>query len=141
MILSAAFAALAQIFTPPFRRVFWKTLGLTLLLLVLVFAGAETALAHFLVLPYHWLATSLTLLAAVALLVGFAFAITPVSFLVAGFFFDELAASLKRTSTRSIRAARRPLASKSGSLSCLLCWRSPSISWRWRSCWCQASMR
>ncbi|HEY0145349.1 MAG: sulfate transporter family protein [Methylovirgula sp.] len=91
MILSAAFAALAQIFTPPFRRVFWKTLGLTLLLLVLVFAGAETALAHFLVLPYHWLATSLTLLAAVALLVGFAFAITPVSFLVAGFFFDELA--------------------------------------------------
>ncbi|MEJ0051293.1 MAG: sulfate transporter family protein [Methylovirgula sp.] len=91
MILSAAFAALAQIFTPPFRRVFWKTLGLTLLLLVLVFATAETALAHFLVLPYHWLATSLTLLAGLALLVGFAFAITPVSFLVAGFFFDELA--------------------------------------------------
>ncbi len=48
-------------------------------------------MAHFLVLPYHWLATSLTLLAGLALLVGFAFAITPVSFLVAGFFFDELA--------------------------------------------------
>ena len=48
-------------------------------------------LAHFLVLPYHWLSTSLTLLAALALLIGFAFAITPVSFLVAGFFFDELA--------------------------------------------------
>jgi CysZ protein len=91
MILPAAFAALAQIFTPPFRRVFWKTLGLTLLLLVLIFVAAETALAHFLVLPYHWLSTSLTLLAALALLVGFAFAITPVSFLVAGFFFDELA--------------------------------------------------
>jgi CysZ protein len=91
MILSAAFAAFAQIFTPPFRRVLWKTLGLTLLLLVLVFVAAETALAHFLVLPYHWLSTSLTLLAALALLIGFAFAITPVSFLVAGFFFDELA--------------------------------------------------
>jgi len=92
MILSLAFAALAQIFTPPFRRVLFKTLGLTLLLLVLVFVGAETAFAHFLVLPYHWLTTSLTVLAALALLVGFAFAITPVSFLVAGFFFDELAA-------------------------------------------------
>src|ERR1700691_3484044 len=76
MILSAAFAALAQIFTPPFRRVLWKTLGLTLLLLVLVFVAAESALAHFLVLPYHWLSTSLTLLAALALLIGFAFAIT-----------------------------------------------------------------
>jgi len=92
MILSSAFAALAQIFSAPFRHVFIKTLALTFLLLILVFAGVEAALAHFLVLPYHWLATSLTVLAAIALLVGFAFAITPVSFLVAGFFFDELAA-------------------------------------------------
>jgi CysZ protein len=92
MILSSALAALAQIFSAPFRRVLIKTLALTFLLLILVFAGAETALAHFLVLPYHWLTTSLTVLAAIALLVGFAFAITPVSFLVAGFFFDELAA-------------------------------------------------
>jgi CysZ protein len=92
MILSSAFAALAQIFSAPFRHVLIKTLALTFLLLILVFAGAETALAHFLVLPYHWLTTSLTVLAAIALLVGFAFAITPVSFLVAGFFFDELAA-------------------------------------------------
>ncbi len=92
MMLSLASAALAQIFTPPFRRVLFKTLGLTLLLLVLVFIVAEAALAHFLVLPYHWLATSLTVLAAIALLLGFAYAITPVSFVVAGFFFDELAA-------------------------------------------------
>lgn len=92
MIISLAFSAFAQIFTPPFRRVLLKTLGLTLLLLALVFVGAEAALAHFLTLPYHWLATSVTVLAALALLIGFAFAITPVSFLVAGFFFDELAA-------------------------------------------------
>jgi CysZ protein len=92
MILSIALAAFAEIFTPPFRRVLLKTLGLTFLLLVAVFAAAESALVHFLVLPYHWLATSLTLLAALALLIGFAFAITPVSFLVAEFFFDELAA-------------------------------------------------
>ncbi|MEW6438563.1 MAG: EI24 domain-containing protein [Pseudomonadota bacterium] len=92
MILSSALAALAQIFSAPFRRVLIKTLALTFLLLILVFAGAETALSHFLVLPYHWLTTSLAVLAAIALLVGFAFAITPVSFLVAGFFFDELAA-------------------------------------------------
>jgi CysZ protein len=92
MVVSLGFAAFAQIFTPPFRRVFFKTLALTMLLLVLVFAGAEVALVHFLVLPYHWLTASLWVLAGIALLIGFAFAITPVSFLVAGFFFDELAA-------------------------------------------------
>jgi CysZ protein len=91
MILDDAFAAIQQIFTPPFRRVLAKTLGLTLLLLVVVFVAAERLLIHFLVLPSSWLTLSLALLAGIALVVGFAFAITPVSFLVGGFFFDELA--------------------------------------------------
>lgn len=91
MVLSNAFAAAQQIFTPPFRRVFIKTLGLTLLLLAVVFVAAEKLLVHFLVLPYSWLTAGVSLLAVVVLLVGFAFAITPVSFLVGGFFFDELA--------------------------------------------------
>src|SRR5271170_6544079 len=91
MILQSAIAAFEQIFTPPFRRIFLKTLALTLLLLVVVFVAAEKLLVHFLVLPYTWLTTSLIVLAGVALVVGFAFAITPVSFLVGGFFFDELA--------------------------------------------------
>ncbi|HLH12602.1 MAG TPA: sulfate transporter family protein [Methylovirgula sp.] len=92
MILDATFAAVQQIFTPPFRRVFWKTLALTLLLLVFVFVGMERLLVHFLMLPNSLLTTSLIVLAGIALAIGFAFAITPVSFLVGGFFFDELAA-------------------------------------------------
>ncbi|MGP8232884.1 MAG: EI24 domain-containing protein [Methylovirgula sp.] len=95
MLLSLALDAFAEIFTPPFRRVLYKTLALTALLLVFVFVAAETTLAHVLVLPYHWLTTGLTLIAAFALLIGFAFAITPVSFVVAGFFFDELAAMVE----------------------------------------------
>jgi CysZ protein len=91
MIFDAIFDALPQIFTPPFRRVFFKTLGLTLLLLVFVFVGVERLFVHFLVLPSTWLTLSLTVLAGIALVVGFAFAITPVSFIVGGFFFDELA--------------------------------------------------
>lgn len=92
MLLSLALDAFAEIFSPPFRRILYKTLALTALLLVFVFVAAEVTLTHFLVLPYHWLTTGVTLIAALALLVGFAFAITPVSFVVAGFFFDELAA-------------------------------------------------
>jgi CysZ protein len=91
MLFDAIFEAIPQIFTQPFRRVFWKTLGLTLLLLAFVFVATERLLVHFLVLPPSWLTLSLTVLAGIALVVGFAFAITPVSFIVGGFFFDELA--------------------------------------------------
>ena len=96
MLLSLALDAFAEIFTPPFRRVLYKTLALTALACSFSSSSpAETTLAHVLVLPYHWLTTGLTLIAAFALLIGFAFAITPVSFVVAGFFFDELAAMVE----------------------------------------------
>jgi CysZ protein len=92
MMLKAAFDALEQIFTPPFRRVLIKTLGLTFLLLLAFFVGAEKLLGLWLVLPYPWLTTILGILVSFGLVIGLAFAITPVSFIVAGFFFDELAA-------------------------------------------------
>lgn len=91
MILDDASAAIQQVFSRPFRRVFDKTLALTLLLLVFVFVGVERLLVHFLVLPSSLLTVSITVLAGIALAIGFAFAITPVSFIVGGFFFDELA--------------------------------------------------
>ncbi len=91
-MLNAAFDALEQIFTPPFRRVLLKTLALTFLLLLAFFIGVEKLLGLWLVLPYPWLATLLGILASFGLVIGLAFAITPVSFIVAGFFFDELAA-------------------------------------------------
>lgn len=92
LIFDAALAAFQEMFTPPFRRVLVKTLGLTLLLLVFVFAGLHHLSDHWLVLPYGWLTTLLSILTGVGLAVGLAFLIPPVSFLVAGLFFDELAA-------------------------------------------------
>jgi CysZ protein len=92
MMIDAAYEAFLQIFTPPFRRVLIKTLGLTLLLLVVFFVGVEKLFSAWVVLPYPWLTTLITVIAGIGLVVGLAFAITPVSFLVGGFFFDELAA-------------------------------------------------
>jgi CysZ protein len=92
MFFDAAAAAFQQIFTPPFRRVLVKTLGLTFLLLIAFFIGAEKLFVAWLVLPYAWLATALSVIAGLGLFIGLAFVITPVSFIVAGFFFDELAA-------------------------------------------------
>lgn len=92
MYFDAAVAAFQQIFTPAFRRVFLKTLALTFLLLIGFFIGAEKLFAAWLVLPYAWLTTVLSVIVGLGVVVGLAFAITPVSFIVAGFFFDELAA-------------------------------------------------
>jgi len=92
MYFDAAVAAFQQIFTPAFRRVFLKTLALTFLLLIGFFIGAEKLFAAWLVLPYAWLTTVLSVIVGFGVVVGLAFAITPVSFIVAGFFFDELAA-------------------------------------------------
>jgi CysZ protein len=90
-VLDAAAAAAGQIFTPPFRNVLWKTLGLTLALLALVWIGLEKLIVASLSLPYPWLTTILSLVSGAGLFIGLAFLVTPVSFLVAGFFFDELA--------------------------------------------------
>ena len=93
-MLDAAVAAAAQLFTPPFRNVFWKTLGLTLAMLAFVWAGLElivSGLALPIVAPYPWLGTILSLIAGAGLVIGLAFLVAPVSFLVAGYFFDELA--------------------------------------------------
>ncbi|ACK49132.1 protein of unknown function DUF540 [Methylocella silvestris BL2] len=94
-VFDAAVAAAGQIFTPPFRGVLWKTLGLTLALLALVWIGLEKLIIAGLALPsmaaYPWVATALSFVGGVGLFIGLAFLVTPVSFLVAGFFFDDLA--------------------------------------------------
>ena len=61
-------------------------------MLIGFFIGAEKLFVAWLVLPYAWLATALSVIVGLGVVVGLAFAITPVSFIVAGFFFDELAA-------------------------------------------------
>jgi CysZ protein len=90
-MIDAATAALMQIFTSRFRAVLYKTLGLTLVLLALVFVLLDTFIIHFIALPYPWANTFLSILTGIGLVVALAFAVAPTSFLVAGFFFDELA--------------------------------------------------
>ncbi|WP_026606687.1 sulfate transporter family protein [Methylocapsa acidiphila] len=91
-----ALAAAGQILTPPFRRVLLKTIALTLALLGLVWIGLEKLIVAFVALPYPWLSTALSFLGGLGLFIGLAFLLTPASFLVAGFFFDELAEEVER---------------------------------------------
>lgn len=114
-MIDDAITAANQIFTPPFRAALWKTLALTLALLGLVWivlhklivAGLSLS-ASWAVTSAHswayswvvsgavsWTAAALSLISGLGLVVGLAFLVTPVSFIVAGYFFDELAEAVE----------------------------------------------
>lgn len=91
-MIAAAFAAAADILSAPFRAVLVRTLGLTVLILALCGVGLEKLVLVYVLLPHAlWLATLIHVLAGLGLAVGLIFLITPVSFVVASFFFDQLA--------------------------------------------------
>jgi CysZ protein len=90
-MFDAALAALRQVLTPPFRTVLWKTLALTLAFLGLVWIALHKLIAAGVAHSYPWAATALSFIGGVGLIIGLVFLVAPVSFIVAGFFFDELA--------------------------------------------------
>ncbi|RUT81101.1 MULTISPECIES: sulfate transporter family protein [unclassified Mesorhizobium] len=105
MIFDAARTAALELLSPPFRAVFLKTLGLTLLALVALWFGL-TSLVEWLALP--WLQTLLPgipswagwlggIIAAIVLAFGMALLIAPVTAAVAGLFLDDIAEVVERT--------------------------------------------
>jgi CysZ protein len=95
-MIEDAIAAFAQIFTPPFRKILFKSLGLTVALLILIGFGLDRFAASFLQVGTPWLATLLAVLVGLGLIVGLAFLVAPVTSLVASFFFDEMAGIVER---------------------------------------------
>ena len=95
-MFDAALAAASQVLTPPFRTVLWKTLALTLALLGLAWIALHKLIIAGIALPYPWAATALSFIGGIGLFIGLVFLVAPVSFIVAGFFFDELAEEVER---------------------------------------------
>jgi CysZ protein len=95
-MLEAALASLRQILTPPFRSVLYKSLGLTLLLLALAWAGLDKLALSIAVVDHPLLRTILVYATGAGLFIALAFLIGPISILVAGFFVDDLAAIVER---------------------------------------------
>jgi CysZ protein len=96
-MIEDAIDAFAQIFTPPFRATLFKSLGLTIGLLVVIWLGLDRLAGAFIRVETSWLATLLSVLVGLGLVVGLAFLIAPVTSLVAGFFLDDMAAIVERT--------------------------------------------
>jgi CysZ protein len=96
-MIEDAVDAFAQIFTPPFRATLFKSLGLTIGLLIVIWLGLERLAGAIIHVETSWLATILSVLVGLGLVVGLAFLIAPVTSLVAGFFLDDMAAIVERT--------------------------------------------
>lgn len=90
-MFDAAIDALREIMTPPFRSVLVKSLGMTLLLLALAWAGLDRLALSFVMVNHPWLQTALAYGAGAGLFILLAFFIAPVSVLVSGLFLDDLA--------------------------------------------------
>ena len=102
VVVPSAFAALRQVLSPPLRRILWRALGMTVLLLLLVWVGLTKLVgsllsAHPLSADYPVLDSTLVFLAGAGLFVGFAYILPIVSAFVAGLFLDEAAEVVERT--------------------------------------------
>jgi CysZ protein len=107
MILDAARAAAAKLFTAEFRSVFLKSVGLTLLALVALWFGFKEGFDA-LALPWldsvlpgipawaGWLGLVAGVVAGFGLAFGLALLIAPVTALVAGLFLDDVAEMVER---------------------------------------------
>ncbi len=102
MILDATRLAGRNLFAPETRSAFWKTLGVTLLLLVGAWFGIEAAFARFALPPLEsllpgipawagWLGFVVGVIASIGLALALALLIAPVTAVVAGFFLDDVA--------------------------------------------------
>ena len=108
MIIEAARAAIARLFTPEFRSVFLKSLGLTVLMLVAAWFGLSQLFEYF-AMPWldallpglpswaGWLGFVAAIIAGIGLALGLAMLIAPVTALIAGLFLDDVAEVVERT--------------------------------------------
>lgn len=94
-MLKDATDSLEDIVSQPFRRVMIKSLALTAAALALAWLGLDRLAVHFVAVPPSWLATLISWLIGISLVVGAVFLAAPVSSLVASLFLDEIAAHVE----------------------------------------------
>lgn len=99
-MLSTAFSnTLSQLFAPRFRAVLWKSIGLTVAMLIGLWFALQAANQTFL-LPYleawPWAGTMVTWVLGAGLIIGLGFLIAPVTSVFAGVFLDDVAEEVEK---------------------------------------------
>ena len=114
-MIDAAFKALTQMFSRPFRTVLWKSIGLALVLIVIVAIGLHRVLVWLAAAGQSWaeqtfgfttnmpvtvLAWVLSFATGLGIIAGSIFLMPAVTALVASFFVDDIAAEVERSNYR-----------------------------------------
>jgi CysZ protein len=119
MIIEAARLAIANLLATETRAVFWKVLGITVLVLVGLWLALHAVFAS-VVLPWFegffpdmpnwagWLVYAVALAAGLGLAIGLSLLLSPVTALVAGLFLDDIAEVVEQRDY-SIDAPGRPM--------------------------------
>ncbi len=99
MIFDSARLTILQIFSPGFRSVLWKSLGLTIALLAGLWFAVDFGVSTFLI-PFigaeTWTATIISWLLGVGFVIGLGFLVAPVTAIFGGFFIDEIAFAVEQ---------------------------------------------
>lgn len=90
MLFSAAGRSFSQILSPRFRGVFWKAMGLTILLLIALVVLLQNLADVFFAASSPWVDTAIAFLTGFGLFIGAGFLIAPVMSVFAGLFLDEI---------------------------------------------------
>lgn len=90
-MLKSAFRAFGDLFSPEFRSVLFKALGLTIALFIAVLVIAELLIASFTHFSWPWADRLVEVGTGLALLVAFFFLMSPVTAAFAGLFLDRIA--------------------------------------------------
>jgi len=94
-MLAAAARAFGELSTPDFRAVLFRSLGLTIALLVAVMVVLQALFATLVVLP-GWLETAIQIIGGLGLLIGSVFLLAPITSLIAGLYLDDIAGEVER---------------------------------------------
>ena len=96
-MIADALDAFSQIFTPPFRRVLWKSIALTAAILILAGVGLDRLALSYVHVQSSWLGALLSAVVGLGLFVGLIFLAPPTVSLVASFYLDDIAAIVERS--------------------------------------------
>jgi len=95
-MIQDAVDSFVDIFSPPFRRVMLKSLGLTAAILFAVGFGLDKFALSFVTTNAGWLATLISWMIGIGVVVGFTLLAAPITSLVASFFLDDIAELVER---------------------------------------------
>jgi CysZ protein len=95
-MLQDAIDSFADVFSPPFRNVMFKSLGLTIAVLVLAGLGLNRLALSFVHVERSWLAWAISAAVGLGIVAGLVLLAAPTTSLVASFFIDEIAGLVER---------------------------------------------